>query len=109
MFGPPRDSRRALSATPGRESRGALDASIAPYTDGTSLYAELSIFAHSHINKYELSTGAFVGWKGNIMFSPTAGDVGCNGMVNGVAGISGFGPFIYVSDVGNNRLLRLAK
>src|SRR5262249_34408581 len=35
--------------------------------------------AGRQINRYDAATGAFEGWIGKILASPTGGDLGCNG------------------------------
>ena len=45
--------------------------------DGTYLY--VTDASLHRINKYNMSTGAFVGWIGYIQTAPSGGPVGCNG------------------------------
>jgi DNA-binding beta-propeller fold protein YncE len=47
--------------------------------DSTNTYAYLSDTQMHRIQKFNLSTGTFVGWIGKISTSPTGGDAGCNG------------------------------
>jgi Calx-beta domain len=105
------------------------------YTDGLYLYV---VNGNSlNISKYLVSTGAFIGWKGEIGTSPTGGDPGCNGatvgtftpgwctagkplaegwnvvggfnQINGPSQITGSGSFLYIADPGNFRIVRLGK
>jgi hypothetical protein len=97
--------------------------------DGTSLY--ISDTGNNRILKHNASTGAFVGWTGNILTSPTGGEAGCSGgSVNSgtlgwcTGGTSQSGnsdamfnsPYaitrdsssrLYISDGGNSRVVRL--
>ena len=113
------------------------DASIVPnvvsvYSDGVNLYA--GSMDMNVVNRYSAATGALTGWWGKVWLTPTDGDPHCTEAVRGdttpgwciggdfdtgngttlgsvmsVFGISGFGPFIYISDGGGIRIVRVAK
>jgi hypothetical protein len=84
----------------------ALPAGIAG--DGTFIYVVDQNF--HRITKFNASTGAYIGWIGNIGTSPTGGDTGCNGAAVGTytpgwctggvsAAGSGDGMLIYPSGI----------
>ncbi len=76
--------------THGLDEIGATDSATGMYTDGNYLYVANYLdqwngygSGGALISKYILGTGAFVGWKGLILLSPTGGDPGCNGATVG--------------------------
>ena len=94
-------------------------------TDGTYIYVSDS--GNHRIQKFNASTGAFVGWIGNISSVPTGGDPGCSsaststftpgwctggtatlgtgaGMMNAPMGLAVKSSVLYVADSGNNRI-----
>lgn len=106
---------------------GAMSAPNKVFVDGGgSLY--VTDTNNNRINKYTASSGAFVGWIGNIGSSPTGGDTTCvgaalgtftpgwckggygsygggNGMMNIPLGVFGdSGGNLFVADAGNNRI-----
>jgi DNA-binding beta-propeller fold protein YncE len=108
---------------------GTGDATFsAPFTsatDGTHLYVANT--SNHRIDKFDASTGAFVGWIGRINASPTGGAGACNGATSGTftpgwctggTAQSGTGDgmlssptgmvvrsgVIYISDTGNHRI-----
>jgi hypothetical protein len=86
---------------------------------------------NNRIMKFNASSGAFIGWTGNILTSPTGGETGCasapintgtlgwctggtaqsgsgNAMFNSPYGLSSdSSDHIYVSDGGNSRIVKL--
>lgn len=67
---------------------GMLSAPSAMTIDTTNTYLYVATFSKSSgskVNKYLLSTGAFIGWIGQIGVSPTGGAVGCAGKAVGTA------------------------
>ncbi len=109
-------------------SDGAMNTPTAVTVDaGGIMYVSDS--ANHRINKYTASTGALIGWIGNINTSPTGGDTGCNGaavssftpgwctggtaksgtgdgMLNTPAGLLVSGGTLYVADSNNHRISR---
>lgn len=100
--------------------------SIAIDPNGQYLYVTDTL--NNRVVKLDASTGAFMGWVGNISTSPTGGVAGCNGHTIGMAtpgwctggtAASGYGdgmlsnPYgialdasgnVYVADTGNSRI-----
>jgi sugar lactone lactonase YvrE len=62
-------------------SDGMLAGVNSSVTDGTYLYTADS--SNHRIVKSNATTGAFIGWIGRILTSPTGGDPGCNGATVG--------------------------
>ena len=106
---------------------GQFAAVYASYISGGSLFTVDATAAR--VNKHDAATGAFSGWVGRVLTSPTGGALGCNGaavnsltpgwciggtsatgevggMLNGPQFIDGDGTYAYVSDTANNRMVR---
>jgi hypothetical protein len=104
------------------------------WTDGTHLFGTTDSYAlgWNVIWKMNLSTGRILGWRGTIGSQPTGGDTGCDSTAVSNAtpgwcqggtgdagytlgkfvtptGISGDANYIYVSDEGTHRLVRIPK
>jgi hypothetical protein len=118
--------------TGGEAGWGWIDGGFAPanavYLQGGFLY--VSTGSNGRIVKMNATTGAFVGWKGNVIAQPTGGDAGCtsvslftaapgwctggegdiglaSGMYRSPVGISGDGTYLYIADQDNNRVMRI--
>jgi len=97
------------------------------YVSGGFLYTVDASAAR--INKHLAATGAYAGWVGRVLSSPSGGAAECataainaqtpgwctggtsasganDGMLNGPALIDGDGTYLYVSDTANNRISR---
>ena len=104
---------------------GVMNNPYQSVSDGTSLFVSDS--SNHRIVKFNVATGAYVGWIGNINVAPTGGDTGCSsangstftpgwctggtaqsgtglGMLNTPMGIALRSGILYVADSGNNRI-----
>ena len=106
---------------------GGLNIPRGIWSNGTSLY--VADTSNHRISKFNLATGVFEGWMGQISTSPTGGAVGCagaavntltpgwctggtsktwygDGMLDTPDGVTGSGLYIYVTDSSNSRVMR---
>ena len=47
--------------------------------DSTNNFLYVTDTAHTRVIKHNLSTGAYIGWRGKVQTAPTGGDAGCVG------------------------------
>jgi len=104
------------------------------YSDGVNLYAGLAGPTPNAIFRFSAVAGTPMGWWGQVHLTPTGGDSSCTqtiagettpgwctggepsstggttlGSISGASGITGFGNFIYITDIGRSRIIRVAK
>ena len=96
-------------------------------------YLYVSDSQNARVQKYDATSGAFIGWRGNIATSPTGGDTGCSGAPAGTVtlgwcksgtssisvdtvgkfalgnGLTADANYIYVSDQTAGRITRMPK
>lgn len=124
--------------TAGSPATGPLEGGFAgPYRGmviyGGYLYVSDSDPTKNVIQRYDLSTGAFQGWKGTVALQPTGGESGCNTTAQGqftpgwctggkpgrpppgavgfdqAVGLQADANYLYLMDAGNSRILRVPR